>query len=200
MVESATRLMQERGVEGTSFSRVLRRAGAPRGSIYHYFPGGKAQLIEEATRLGGDYIATGLAASLEQTDPVAALDDFARFWRSLLADSEFGAGCPIVAATLDGDRTPQARDAAGEIFQRWQAIVVDALVGRGVSPDRARSVAALCFAAIEGGVIMARAQRSLEPLESVFVELRRVLAEAPRGGVTTASDPEVVYPRKANLA
>ena len=64
MIETAAVVMRERGVEATSFSEVLARSGAPRGSIYHHFPGGKAQLIEEATRYGGEFTAAGLTAAL----------------------------------------------------------------------------------------------------------------------------------------
>jgi TetR/AcrR family transcriptional regulator, lmrAB and yxaGH operons repressor len=177
MIRSAVVLMRERGIDGTSFSQVLRRAGAPRGSIYHYFPGGKTQLIEEATRYGGDFIAAGLVTSLEQTDPVASLEIFEQFWRSLLEESEFEGGCPIVAATLAGDRLPEAREAAAAAFERWQEIVADALVRRGVSEERARSVSALFFAASEGAVIMARAERSLQPLARSYAELRRILVD-----------------------
>jgi TetR/AcrR family transcriptional regulator, lmrAB and yxaGH operons repressor len=178
MVESAAVLMREQGVKGTSFSQVLRHAGAPRGSIYHHFPGGKTQLIEEATRYAGDLIAAGLAAALREDDPIAGLEAMEVFWRSLLEQSEFAEGCPIVAAGLEGERTPEARDAAGQVFERWQGILVDSMVKRGISEERARSIAALCFAATEGGAIMARAQRSMEPLEGVFDELRRALVDA----------------------
>ena len=44
MVEGAVRLLASRGVEGTSFSEVLAAADAPRGSVYHHFPGGKSEL------------------------------------------------------------------------------------------------------------------------------------------------------------
>src|SRR5213082_2487619 len=81
MIRSAAVLFREHGVEGTSFSDVLAHSGAPRGSIYHHFPGGKAQLVEEATRYGGEFIAAGMAAALEEDDPLSALDDFAEYWR-----------------------------------------------------------------------------------------------------------------------
>src|SRR2546428_9015904 len=84
MIRSAALLMSEHGVEATSFSQVLAHSGAPRGSIYHHFPGGKAQLIEEATRFGAQFIAAGLTAALEQDDALAALDTFAEYWRDIL--------------------------------------------------------------------------------------------------------------------
>src|ERR687892_1393350 len=102
MLRSAVALFRERGVHGTSFSDVLAHSGAPRGSLYHWFPGGKAQLAEEATRYAGEFIASGLAAALAERDPVAAVGDFANAYRDLLADSDFASGCPIISATLEG--------------------------------------------------------------------------------------------------
>src|SRR3954451_10699144 len=134
MIESAVALFRERGVDGTSFADVLERSGAPRGSLYHWFPGGKAQLAEEATRYAGEVIAAGLAAALEEKDPGAAIHGFARLSRDLLRGSDFGAGCPIVSATLEGERSGAARDAAGAAFATWQDLLADAFTRRGVAP------------------------------------------------------------------
>src|ERR1700746_1248923 len=93
MIVSAALLMRERGVDATSFSDVIAHSKAPRGSIYHHFPGGKAQLIEEATRYAGEFTAAGLVAALAQHDPVAAIVGFSAMWRRILTRSDFGAGC-----------------------------------------------------------------------------------------------------------
>src|SRR4051794_6824400 len=134
MIESAVALFRERGVHGTSFADVLERSGAPRGSLYHWFPGGKAELAEEATRYAGELIAAGLAAALEEKDPAQAVQGFARLYRRLLRDSDFAAGCPIVSATLEGDRSPAARDAAAAAFARWRQLLTDAFERRGLEP------------------------------------------------------------------
>src|SRR5437763_17221952 len=109
MIRSATALFRERGIEGTAFSDVIERSGAPRGSIYHHFPGGKAQLAEEATRYAGDYIAAALATALADGDPVTALHGFIDDWIAVVESGGWDAGCPIVAATLEGDRSSAAR-------------------------------------------------------------------------------------------
>lgn len=178
MVESAALLMRERGVEATSFSEVLSRSGAPRGSIYHHFPAGKAQLIEEATRYAGEFVAAGLAAALADDDPAAAVRVFVSTWRQVLRSSDFAAGCPVVAATLEGERTPRARDMAGAAFARWQDLLASAIEDHGPSPERARALATLAIAAIEGAIVLARAQRSSTPLERVSEELERLFADA----------------------
>jgi len=178
MIESAAQLMRERGVEATSFSDVIEHSGAPRGSIYHHFPGGKAQLVEEATRWAGAYIGRGIAASHERGDPLDALEAMANFWREVLGSTEFAAGCPVVAGTVEGDRTPGARDAAGEVFAGWQELIGDNLVEHGVEPERAASLAAILLGATEGAVILCRAERSMEPFERTISELRTLLSDA----------------------
>lgn len=174
MIQSAALLFRERGVRGTAFADVLEHSGAPRGSVYHHFPGGKQQLAEEATQFAGEFIAAGIVAALEDDDPIAAIDTFASSWIDVLRDSDYAAGCPIAAAALDGDEAPGARDLAGVAFKRWERLIADALVGQGVPRDRARSTATLAIAAIEGGIVLARAQRSAAPLRRVARELKTI--------------------------
>jgi TetR/AcrR family transcriptional regulator, lmrAB and yxaGH operons repressor len=178
MIRSAVALFRERGIEGTSFTDVLEHSGAPRGSIYYHFPGGKAQLAEEATRYSGELIAAGLALSLAEKDPHAAVRSFAATWREILDKSEFASGCAVAAATIEGERTPAARDAAATAFERWQAVLAEAFTARGIDPERARGLATTTVAAIEGGILLARAQRSSEPLERVADELAALVASA----------------------
>jgi AcrR family transcriptional regulator len=176
MIQSAALLFRSRGIQGTSFSDVLAHSRAPRGSIYHHFPGGKAELAEEATRYAGDFIAAGLVAALADDDPVAAIRAFTASWLDVLRRGDFSAGCPVVAAGVEGDRAPGARDAAGAAFGRWEDLMAEAVAHRGLAPDRARSVATLVIAAIEGAIVIARAQRSTEPLERVAAEVEQIVA------------------------
>jgi AcrR family transcriptional regulator len=180
MIESAALLMRERGVQATSFSEVLAHSGAPRGSIYHHFPGGKAQLIEEATQYAGEFTAAALAAALAQEDPVAAIARFTSMWRRILTRSDFADGCPVVAATLEGDAPASARAAAAGAFSNWERLLADGLEPHGIAPERSASIATLAIAAIEGAVVLARAQRSTGPLERVADELERLLVDALR--------------------
>jgi AcrR family transcriptional regulator len=175
MIQSAALLFRERGIDGTAFADVLEHSGAPRGSVYHHFPGGKLQLAEEATEFAGEFIAAGLTAALADRDPVSALETFIDTWIGILRSSDYAAGCPVVAAALEGDRAPGARRAAGEAFARWEELLSGAIAGRGVDEERAASLATLMIAAIEGAVVLARAQRSTEPLERVAAELRALM-------------------------
>lgn len=178
MIESAAVLFRERGVASTSFADVLEHSGAPRGSLYHHFPGGKTQLAEESTRYAGEFILAGIVAALTEHDPARAIAAFQAHWINVLRRSNFAAGCVIVAATLEGEREPTVRDAAGLAFTEWERVLEDALHDAGIPLRRAASIATLAIASIEGAIILARAQRSTRPLERVNFELERLLTEA----------------------
>lgn len=180
MIQSAAGLMRERGVEAMSFSDVVVTSGAPRGSIYHYFPRGKAQLAEEATQFSGDYVAAQLAASLERGDAIDALRDLTRLFREILIESDFEAGCPVVAAALEGSRSPHARDAAGQAFDRWTRLLARGLERDGVGTDQAASLATLAVSALEGAIVVCRAQRSPEALDRALEQVESLIhGQAP---------------------
>jgi TetR/AcrR family transcriptional repressor of lmrAB and yxaGH operons len=178
MIESAALLFTERGVRGTSFTDVLSNSGAPRGSVYHHFSGGKSQLVEETTRWAGEFTIAGAVAAVERSDPVAAVGSFRRHWSKVLRESDFRGGCPITSAALEGWHEPAARDIAGSVFADWQDVIADALRNRDVPAGRAHSIATLLLSSLEGAIILCRSERSLRPLERVSNELELVMASA----------------------
>ena len=85
MLDSAITLFRERGVAATSLRDVVAHSGAPRGSIYHHFPGGKAQLAEEATQRAGDFIGALLSRLVAGEDPDRAVGSFVDYWSGALS-------------------------------------------------------------------------------------------------------------------
>lgn len=173
MVRSAAYLFRERGYSGTGFRDVIAHSGAPRGSIYHHFPGGKIQLAEEAIRYAGEFLNAGLEAAVEGNDPGAAVDAFVNWWRQVLVKSDFRAGCPIVAVTVEShEDAPQLAAAAAAAFARWEETLAGGLGTAGIPDERAGRLAAMIVAAVEGATIMCRARRDLRPLDDVVTELK----------------------------
>lgn len=178
MLLSAVTLLRERGVNGVTLDAVLAHSGAPRGSIYHHFPGGREQLVTEAAELGSSFIA----AMIDQAgaDAELALDRFVGFWKDSLVESDFRAGCPIVALVVDGHGQPELDALASAAFTRWGEGLTSMLLQRGMAPDEANRLASATISAIEGAVILSRVQRSIEPLDHVAELLRhRLTAVAP---------------------
>lgn len=171
MIVSQALLQRERGVAGTALPDVLDHSGAPRGSIYHHFPDGRSQLAQEATTWAADFISRRLEASLAEGDPVTALDLFVSDWISVLNDSAFGAGCPVVAGALD----PATRHAAAAGFRTWEQLLTDAFAEAGAREPE--SLAVMFIASIEGAIVLSRAEGTTRPLERTADQLRSLLTK-----------------------
>jgi AcrR family transcriptional regulator len=185
MVRSAMALVCVRGVTGTGLREVVQHADAPRGSLQHYFPEGKEQLVREALALAGRTASRTVRRLLERDEPIRPSDVFAAMvdaWRGWLTETDYALGCPVVATVADAVTvTPGLRAAAAETFEVWQTSVADVLTSAGVPAGRAPALAALLLSALEGAIVMCRARRDLVPLETVLAELGPLLAAAPTG-------------------
>ncbi|MFD6248619.1 TetR/AcrR family transcriptional regulator [Streptomyces roseolus] len=190
MILSAAALLREYGTSATSIDRVLAHSGAPRGSVYHHFPGGRAQLIDEAVALAGDFVAGLIDAAMQADDPVEAVDAFFVLWRDRLVESGFRAGCPIVAVAVEtNDDAPQLARSAAAVFARWQEALAGLLVRHGLAEERSRQLGAFIIAAVEGAVIMCRAEQSTAPIEAAAAEIHDLLLYALRDRPGTGSGP-----------
>lgn len=170
MIRGAAELLAARGVQGTSFSDVLAHTGAPRGSIYHHFPGGKDELVVAAARSVGEGV-TMLLDALEASSPAKVVDAFVDGWRSVLVAGDFDRGCAVAASCLGSDPSDDLRTVSGEIFRAWRAALARALVRAGAARRQADDLAALCLAAVEGALIVGRAEHD----DAVFDALKRQL-------------------------
>lgn len=175
MLRSAADLFRRRGVDATSLADVIDHAGAPRGSIYHHFPRGKPQLVEEATRTAGATMGTMISAGLTAAGPAATVRVFIEGFRSELLATDFVAGCPVAPAALEGLNAPGAVTAAGESFSSWEETIAASLWQRGIARERALALATFAIAAIEGALIMSKAQRSTTALDRTEGELSALL-------------------------
>jgi TetR/AcrR family transcriptional regulator, lmrAB and yxaGH operons repressor len=169
MVEAAVRLLATKGLEGTSFAEVLELSGAPRGSIYHHFPGGKDELVTEAVALARDRAMSYLEEQAGKS-PREIAAAFLALWRTVLTRSDLGAGCAVLAVTVaTDDEELLARTA--EVFRGWRSRLAALLTDAGLSADEAARYAATLIASSEGAVVMARAEQSMEPFDLVAEQL-----------------------------
>ena len=181
MLEGTIELLRERGYGGLGLREVMARSGAPRGSIYHHFPGGKAQLAEEGVRAVGAQVGDALEASRD-ADPIELLRGFARTFGASLEATGFRLGCPVAGAANEfNEDSARVAEAAAGVFERWERLIAASLRRHGVPRTRASRLAALTVASIEGATLMCRAARSTKPLEHVALELEAAI-EAARGG------------------
>lgn len=175
MIAGAAVAIGTRGVGAMSLRDLAKEAGVPLGSTYHHFPGGKAQLAEEAVSSIGRKVAR-LVDMARQEGIESALEAFARVWREQLVDTDFRTGCPVLAVATGDD--PELTETARSIFASWQDLMVDGLVADGVPQHRAPGLARMIISSLEGAVAVSRAERSLEPLDQVAAELVTLVQSA----------------------
>lgn len=167
MISSTALLIRERGAHSTAISDVLAHSGAPRGSAYHHFPGGRTQLLSEAVDYAADHIAAQISGTASGPE---LLDAIVNRFRNALVESDFRAGCPVVAVAVEADNGA-VLDRAGAAFTRWVDLIAERLVLDGVGEPRARELAVFLTSAIEGAVVIARATRDVAPLDSTHRQL-----------------------------
>lgn len=150
-------------------------SGTPLGSTYHYFPDGKRQLATEAVRFAGDTVSRMLAKKL-QAGPVDGLRAFLALWHDILTTTDFRAGCPVLAVSIEDSSDDAIRTTAAEAFTGWERQLAESLRENG--GDEAEQLATLVVAAAEGAVVMCRAKRSTQPLDHVATQLESLLCAA----------------------
>jgi AcrR family transcriptional regulator len=178
MIQSAALLFREHGYSGTGFRDVIEHSGAPRGSIYHHFPGGKEQLAADTVAWAAGVMERRIERAAQSGDPVAALGIFVDAWREVLEDSNFRAGCPIIAVAVEADAGAAATAAADAAFSGWQDVISRALLDAGVSRTDARRLATLVVAGIEGAILICRVRSDIRPLRDVHRALEAALRTA----------------------
>jgi TetR/AcrR family transcriptional regulator, lmrAB and yxaGH operons repressor len=171
MLISAADVLRERGAAGLTIDEVLHRSGAPRGSVYHHFPEGRNQILSEALRYAGDALTERIEAAAGHGGMVL-LNRFVEFWEQTLRDTDFTAGCPVVAAAVgSAAEERQLTATAGDIFRGWHEALTRTFVDEGFPESDASSLATTTIAAIEGAVVLCRATRTTEPLRQVAEQI-----------------------------
>jgi len=175
MVVGAAELLSRAGLAEASFRNVVARTGAPRGSIYHHFPGGKDELVGEAMR----WIGSRLVGALRRT-PVHRPDDvvvaFAGLFRRLLVDSPSEAGCAVAAVVTSAPPGTEPSAAAAQVFASWRRELEALFATAGIEPARCPGLAITTVAVVEGALVLARADGDVATFDRAVEELVRLVA------------------------
>lgn len=177
MVDGAVLLLATQGVEGTSFKEVLALANAPRGSVYHHFPGGKSELLHAALDRASGRALKAMEATRGQS-ALEVLERFITLWQALLDYSKLSAGCAVVSVTVAGPNGDILKH-VGAIFLTWTDQLAGLFAAAGLSEDAAHRMATVTIAATEGAVVLCRAEQSRVPFDEVASTLRDLIRGQP---------------------
>jgi TetR/AcrR family transcriptional repressor of lmrAB and yxaGH operons len=173
MVSAAERLFRIQGLHATGLAEVLEQSGAPRGSLYHYFPGGKDELAAEAIRTAAARIGAAIRALFEASESVpAALRAYGVRASARLQATDYREGCPVGNTVLEASTlSPSVRAVCDEGLRSWEAVIAGALVAEGAERADAERFGTFAVATFEGALLVARGRQTTAPMDDAAERL-----------------------------
>ncbi|MER6301644.1 TetR/AcrR family transcriptional regulator [Kitasatospora sp. NPDC001539] len=183
LIAGTRELIEEQGYFGTGLNQVLAATGAPRGSLYFHFPGGKDQLVAAALIQSGQEVADLLtAAAAEGSDAAGLVQRLTEVFAERLERSGYTKGCPIATVALEVAGTNEPlRAVCAEVYDGWQHILAGQLTAGGFRPAEAEVAAGQALALMEGAVLLASARRSRAPLDDARYAVLHLLGAEQSG-------------------
>jgi TetR/AcrR family transcriptional repressor of lmrAB and yxaGH operons len=182
LIHAMTEALQRRGLHGIGLSELLQAAQAPKGVLYHHFPGGKTELAVAAIDAAVVALEARMdALLLREADPVAALRAWLAGAQRQLERTEFAAGCPLATVALESTPDDTAlRGALARGFATLRERLAGVLLRAGLPAARAPALATLLVAAYEGALMQARVAGNARALSETTDTLLDIVARELR--------------------
>lgn len=179
ILTATAELMRHRGYGAVGMKDVVAAAGAPIGSLYHHFPGGKLQIAREALINAGMAYGLLIPTLVDPHDDLGEAID-AVFVQAAedMSTTGYANMCPVASVAAEiADTVEELRAASAGIFTAWLDGGTEYFVARGLDRDVARQITVALVSGLEGAFVLARTLRDTEPLLAVG----RTLAVPYRG-------------------
>jgi TetR/AcrR family transcriptional repressor of lmrAB and yxaGH operons len=178
IIQATSDLLEKQGYHGTGLNEIVKESGAPKGSLYYYFPEGKEQITAEAVLQSGQVTAQRIRAGLAASGSVSnAIHDFILLIAENVERSGFAAGSPLTAVAVEtATQSERINLACRKAYGMLQAAFKDKLLESGYSKTKAAELATFITAAVEGGIILSRTSHTADPLRLVAKQLKLLLS------------------------
>jgi len=179
ILKAAARLFRRNGYAATGLNEIIAASSAPKGSLYHYFPGGKDELGASTVQMAGEMVSNTLK---ELATATTSPEEFAEKYCDRLAHwirlSKFRDGCPISTILLEKSGTSDAiRKAGQDSFSDWKSVFEDVLRRDGMGQIQAQEKATLLVCAVQGAILLSRVEQSILPLKSLKNNIKSLLKQ-----------------------
>lgn len=177
ILHAVSDLMEMHGYHATGLNDIVRSSGAPKGSLYHYFPDGKEEMAAETIQARGHMVAEHIRSQL------AAIDDPAEAIYKMMSDMaahmqqhQCKRGAPIASVALEmSGSSERIREACEAAYSSWQEIFKAKLVMSGIPTSEADALALHIVTAIEGVMVISRTRQTSEPILQSATILRDLI-------------------------
>jgi len=176
LLKSSARLFRRQGYSGTGLKQILEDSGAPKGSLYHYYPGGKEDIGVAVVKVAGRVVGKTLGVLATKSEsPSAFILAYAGMLAGWMKGSEFRDGCPITTVLLEMAPESELITQAGQqVMESWIDIMSEVFISHGWDSLAAERAANLSMSSLEGALILARVKQSSSPILDAAEELARL--------------------------
>jgi len=174
----AGKLMEKQGYHATGLSEILKKSGAPKGSLYHYFPGGKGELAIEVIKRNREQISKNIQFAMDQyEDPVIAVSEFINKLADIIEEAGYAAGGPLTAIATETAATDHSiSSACGNTYMEWIGIIKTKMAKSDKLRATSSRNAQVIISSLEGAILLARTLKSKEPLLNLSDFMSKILA------------------------
>lgn len=179
ILQTTCDLLEKQGYHGTGLNEIVKESGAPKGSLYYYFPEGKEQITAEAVLQSGQVVSERIRAGLAASSSAPkAIHDFILLIAENVERSGFAAGVPLTAVAMEtATQSERINLACREAYGMIQAAFTEKLLESGYSNAKAQELGTFVTASIEGGIILSRTFHTADPVRMVAKHLRILLSQ-----------------------
>jgi AcrR family transcriptional regulator len=166
ILTAAGELMRHKGYGAVGMKDIAQASGAPIGSLYHHFRGGKVQIAREALINAGHAYALLIPSIVDEyRDLGDAVDALFTQAAEDMASTGFANMCPVASVASEvADTVEELRETSASVFRDWVDGGSAYFAARGLDTPQAREVILALIGALEGAFVLARTLRSTEPL------------------------------------
>ncbi|WP_202080953.1 TetR/AcrR family transcriptional regulator [Caldalkalibacillus salinus] len=179
ILKTSAHLFRRQGYHATGLNQIIKESGAPKGSLYYYFPSGKEELAVESVSMTKDKVREYIKAFLEPySDPVEAIQTFFIEFQKYVnhCPKEGDDGAPIGLLALEtSEMSDKLKNVCDQTYTEWQAVFKQKLIDCGVSEDKAADMSLVIMMLIEGGVTLSTTNNTRQPFEVISKQIPLLL-------------------------
>ncbi len=178
IIQATCILLEKQGFPATGLNEIVRESGAPKGSLYHYFPEGKEQLVSEAVLYSGEILVNRLRVELDKDpDPIQAMYAYILRLADKIEEKQFTAGNPLsIVAIESAAASERISQSCQQVYGKMESVFREKLTSSGMSSTLAEEKACLMMIGLEGGILLSRVRQTADPLRMLarhFLETKQ---------------------------
>ena len=180
IILAACALLEKQGYPATGLNEIVKESGAPKGSLYYYFPDGKEQIVSEAVLLAGNILVERMRGELARYDnSIQALYEYIMRLAGKVEEKNFAAGNPLTIVAVEAaGSSERISQACREVYAQIQDVLQEKMVCSGMPDTKAAEQARLTLASLEGCIILSRIYRTADPLRTLAGHLKDALSQS----------------------